>query len=45
MIIPKCSVVGNFLKNETFAKHPFLPNFYACPVECVAYSSGARLKF
>jgi hypothetical protein len=23
----------------------FLPNFYACSVECVAYSSGVRLQF
>jgi hypothetical protein len=32
-------------ESETFAKRPFLPNSCACPVECVAYSSGVRLKF
>ncbi|MCJ7540602.1 MAG: hypothetical protein MUO88_13160, partial [Desulfobacterales bacterium] len=31
--------------SETFAKPPFLPNFYACPVKCEAYFSGVRLKF
>jgi len=31
--------------HETFAKHPLLSNSCACPVECVAYSSGVRLKF
>ena len=33
-------MVFKSFKAETFAKHPFLPNFYACPVECEAYSSG-----
>ncbi len=30
---------------ETFEKRPLLPNLYACPVECEAYSSGVRHGF
>jgi len=30
---------------ETFAKHPLLPNFCACPIKCEAYFSGVVKNF
>ena len=34
----------NDLLSEPISKRPLWPNLCACPVECVAYSSGVRLK-